>query len=214
MILIHETQLLGTCVLYALYQNTYQLHIEKKENYQKRSPRNKYTILTSQGVKTLSIPLTKGKNQQMPITDVKISYDENWIKNHLETIRSSYGKSPYFEFYFPEIVNSFSKQYTFLYDLNMELLIAMLTLSKIKINIYETENYISDYSSQPGFLDFREKTYLFMNEVSSLLPTYPQVWQSHTGFIPGLSIIDLLLCKGPETISYLNDVQTIVTSKL
>lgn len=214
MTILHESQILGNIIMYSMYLFANDICIEKSEHYQKRSPRNRYDILTSQGVKTLSIPLCRGKNQQMPVSDVKISYDENWIKNHLETIKSAYGKSPFFEFYFPVVEHIFNKRHTFLYDLNLELLISMLKSLKMTIQIQETEIFLPNYPNDNEFLDFRNQTYHFDKVIASHLPAYPQVWQSHTGFTPSLSILDLLLCLGPEAPSYLYDIQPFIRQKL
>jgi len=214
MTILHESQLFATTTLFPVYLAADEILIERREHYQKRSPRNRYNILTSQGVKTLSIPLSKGKNQQMPIIDVKISYDENWIKNHLETIRSSYGKSPFFDFYFQDIERTFKNRYTYLYDLNMDILVLMLKALKIKAKLSETMLYSTDYSKHAKLIDFRERTENFNKKISPQLLAYPQVWESHTGFTPCLSIIDLLLCMGPEAESYLRKIQPMIVQNL
>ena len=72
------------------------LMIEKWENYQKRSYRNKCNILTSQGILTLSIPLQKGKNNAQNIQHVLINKDEDWQTKHIRAIEAAYGKSPFY----------------------------------------------------------------------------------------------------------------------
>ena len=108
--IIQETQIFGPIGIFAHYLNKDEIIVEKHENYQKRSFRNRYDILTTNGVLRLTIPLCKGKNNKMPITEVKLAYDDNWVDIHLQTIRSAYGKSPYFEFYFDDLEKIFARR--------------------------------------------------------------------------------------------------------
>src|SRR4029078_4734922 len=72
------------------------LIIEKHENYPKRTWRNKTAILGAKQALILSVPLQKGKNQHMPITEVKISYDEPWHRIHMHSLQAAYGKTAFF----------------------------------------------------------------------------------------------------------------------
>ena len=117
--------------------NTKEITIDVHENYQKRSFRNKYLILSSNGILPLSVPLSKGKNQQQKIKDVTISYAENWIKIHLDALKSAYGKSPYFEHYYPTYIQLLNKKFATLNELNNAAL--RLILSQLKSDIFIKE---------------------------------------------------------------------------
>lgn len=193
--LLHETQIFSPVHCIQLYFNADVICIEQFEHYQKRSYRNRYKILTSQKVELLSIPLQKGKNCQMPVKDVKISYDDSWPLKHLHALRSAYGKSPYFDFYYLEVERILSQKYTFLFDLNMassEFLLSSLSLSK-------KWAFTSDFRVVPDTEDF----FLWdsLND-GGILP-YPQVWSDRFSFVSGLSTLDLLFCTGPEARRYL-----------
>jgi len=100
---IQSVQCFGPVSFFTKYKLSEKVWIEMHENYQKRSWRNRYQILSSQGPEMMSIPLVKGKNEKQPVSEVRIAYDEPWVTRQLQTLRSAYGKSPYFEDIFPDI---------------------------------------------------------------------------------------------------------------
>lgn len=160
--------------------------IDLFENYQKRSYRNRFEILTSNGKQSLSIPLKKGKNEKQLISEVLISYDSNWPNQHLQTIQSAYGKSPYFEHYFPIIESLFQKRIEKLSELNDAAL--QQSLKSLKID---------------GKFDFTSSYNPDKTVTSYAVKKYPQVFEYKYGFTENLSIIDLLFNTGPEAVLYL-----------
>ncbi len=199
---IQECQIFAPTSVYSHYPALQYITIEKYEHYQKRTSRNRYLILTANGPLTLSIPLTKGKNNHQLIYDVKISYEEDWVKKHLNAIKSAYGKSPYMEFYFPEIEKLFFKKVPFLFDLNtisLELMLKFLGM-----------NLLIDYSStyQNSSLDNKD-TSIKKHHDNITFINYPQVWQEKFNFTPNLSIIDLLFCTGPEALTILKRMKSL-----
>jgi hypothetical protein len=56
------------------------------------------------------------------------------------------------------------------------------------------------------FTDFRNHfTPKFHSTQTTLPKPYTQLFLDKNGFIPNLSILDLLFCKGPESLLYLRD---------
>ncbi len=183
------------------------LTIEVCDHYQKRTCRNRYWINSSQGPLCLSIPLRKGKNQQCPMRDVQIAYDENWNVRHLQSVRSAYGKSAYFEHYFPAFERLLSKRNDFLIDLNKAALEWSLKAIGLRIDLQETTSYLAEYPE--NVRDLRELA--VQNPTTSTVhaaqPTIPyaQPWEEKFGFIDGLSILDVLFCCGPESLTILHN---------
>lgn len=198
--IIQETQIFGPIGIFAHYLNKDEIIVETHENYQKRSFRNRYDILTTNGVLRLTIPLCKGKNNKMPITEVKIAYDDNWVDIHLQTIRSAYGKSPYFEFYFDGLEKIFARKHSLLFDFNMECMLFIFNKLKLPNTISTSNSYEPQYDN---LVDLRNKKWDDSQDHSS----YVQVWEDKFGFTPNLSILDLLFCMGPESISYLRKIE-------
>lgn len=156
--------------------------IQASENYQKNSLRNRCYLTGSQGKFLLSVPLASGKNQQQKIKDVRIAYDFDWISQHLKTISNNYVKSPFFDHYFPKVSQILMNKEKFLLDLNWEIL-------RFLFHAYAYEKTIS-YD-----LVFEISK---SNPIPPVLPApYPQLFEAKTGFVPDLSILDLLFCMGP-----------------
>jgi hypothetical protein len=191
-----QTETLAPIATYHHMLGAQITYIEACENYQKRSTRNKYDILTAQGRHTLHIPLRKGKHQQLPIREVRIAYDEPWIKLHQSAIRSAYGKSPFFEYYYDEWAAILDREYESLFDLNTALRDWTMAKLKTKIEISETTTYDRDPSP---IVDLRGRS--VVDDIR--YRPYVQVWQEKFGFVENLSILDLLLCMGPQALSYI-----------
>ena len=195
---IIESQYLPPISYFAVLLKQPSIFIEQYENYQKGSYRNRCHIATANGILRLSIPLEKGKNNQTPIKEVKIYNADNWQIQHWRAIKSAYGKSPYFEFYADELCLFFEKKYDFLLDWNTDLLRFMTENIGLPVDIQLTDNY---YKNDNSIMDYRniispkkENLNLFQDL------HYGQVFEDKHGFIPNLSILDLLFCKGPEAI--------------
>ena len=173
--------------------------IERQENYQKGSFRNRCTIAYPNGPLTLSIPLKKGKNEQLSITKTAIANGQPWQKKHWAAIRSAYGKSPFFEHYADDLEVIFKTKFDFLFDFNLVLLEKIMDLLQISTKLSFTASY--DISVQSS-LDLREKINPKAHKLSpdpAFNPKrYPQVFEEKTGFLPNLSVLDLLFCCGPE----------------
>ncbi len=102
-------------------QNIDKVYLEHHETYQKKSTRNRTILPFKKETLTISVPLKKGKNRSTPITDVRISYDEDWPKKHLHTIQTIYGSAPYFIYYFDGIKEILNSKPLRLWDLNQML---------------------------------------------------------------------------------------------
>lgn len=156
-----------------------RLVVEACEHYQKGSFRNRCHIAGPNGVQRLSIPLKKGKHNQMPIREVRIAYDEPWQVRHWRSIRTAYGNAPFFEHYADDLAPYYEKRYTFLFDLNLELL---------RLILQQKLGWQGEIALSTSYI---------MAELPDTLPLrYPQVFEDKHGFLPDLSILDLLFCCG------------------
>lgn len=181
---------------YFIKLHTAHVKIEAHENYQKRSIRNKATILGANGIQTLSVPLVKGKTQTQ-IQSVEISYDESWPEYHIKTLESAYGSSPYMAYYLDEIRELLFKRVKFLFDLNLSILEYFKKIELID-NYILSEEYIKH---QPPSLNYRKSSFSWDTYPPSYI--YNQVFEDKYGFKSGLSILDLLFNQGPASRSIL-----------
>lgn len=178
------------------------LVLEKHEHYQKRTWRNKTAILSPQKALTLSIPLQKGKNHDLPITDVKISYDEPWSRIHMHGIQTAYGKTAFFNEIESDIDAIFKNKHQFLWDLNMQFIELFILFFPGEWNIVLTQFY--EVSFPPPDLDLRKGVPAGLSSLSiDSLPVYEQVHRFSNSLLPNLSILDVLCHLGPDTYDYL-----------
>ncbi|MBL7810197.1 MAG: WbqC family protein [Saprospiraceae bacterium] len=185
-----ETQYFPSISWCAAVWNTSVVKLDAAEHYQKGGLRNKCFIAGPNGIQRLSIPLLKGKHQQTPIKEVRISFDEPWQRQHWRSIQAAYGNAPYFEHYAPEIERFFVKKWTFLFDLNQEIFSwALVGKMGWKGDFTLESEYIKPGTYTLG-QDFRN------GKMAATPLPYPQVFQEKHGFLPGLSILDILFCCG------------------
>ncbi len=176
--------------------------IERHGNYSRQSYRNRCVIAGANEPLTLSVPVEKGRSHHIPDKDVKIAYHSNWQKQHWRSIVSAYNASPFFQYYRDEVYPFFITKTTFLFDLNMAITRLMMELTGIEGEISFTGEYLSPAGS--NIVDLRElihpKRPASRWDPSFLPIPYKQVFDQRHGFIPNLSILDLLFNKGPEAV--------------
>ena len=180
------------------------IYIEACENYQKQSYRNRCHFYAADGKQSLSFPIahSEGTHKHL-ISEVLIDYSKPWALQHKRAIISAYRTSAYFEYYQDELFAILDSKPERLLDLNTRLLEFFLDKIGIKAEIRMTENYSQNTDCE----DLREvihpKRPDNILEKLELNKPYFQVFAEKHGFIPNLSIMDLLFNEGPDSIIYL-----------
>jgi len=199
-----ENQFFAPLAVISELVNADKLLIESNENYQKRSFRNRCLIDSAQGTLALSVPLSKGKNEKMPIRDVKINYDYDWQRHHLQSIKSSYGNAPYFEHLVDDINRIYATKHEYLFDLNYVIWQWVIAFVELDIDITTTNQYRREIPD-PMVIDARNKIKTTNYKTMSYqYKPYVQVFAEHHPFIPNLSILDLMFCTGKASLTYLS----------
>jgi hypothetical protein len=166
--------------------------IDVGEYYVRQSYRNRCTITGSHGKQHLVIPVKKAENGKLPLHSVQISYAERWQQVHLRSIQSCYGKTPYFDYFYPEFEDLYTTKTEFLFEWNRNCRLLVFKILRITDFPVETKEYM--HASDADF-DYRN---------TDLLPEtilkYTQPFVDKNGFIQNLSILDLLFNEG--TYSY------------
>lgn len=148
----------------------------------------------------MTIPIVKKSGKKQLVKDVRIDYDTNWRRLHRYGITSAYNSSPFFEFYSDQILPYFDRHYDFLVDLCFELTLEITKMLGLKNQVMLTSSYV--FKEKVDLHDdFRESIHPKSNyrtDPNFILVEYPQVFNEKIGFLPNLSILDLIFNTGPE----------------
>ena len=169
--------------------------IDLGEHYIKRSQRNRAQILSANGVMSLTVNVENANRPRQKIKDVRIDYSKRWQHQHWVSILSAYKSSPYFDHYAHLLEPYYKREWQYLADYNMEYLSTLLRLLGVDDKVNISEKYIA---TSEGDLDLRPKH----NEGSTFVAEpYFQVFSDRMPFEANLSILDLLMCEGPQAVS-------------
>lgn len=168
-------------------------------NYMKQSYRNRCRIATEAGTMTLSVPVEKPHAGNVPMRDMLLSRHGNWAHLHWAAITSAYNSSPFFMYYSDDIRPFFENpfKYRFLFDFNEALRETLCRLLGFDCKVAYSSSYVNDTD---GYDDLREAIHpKRVSPEEGKLARYYQVFENRNGFIPDLSVIDLLFNMGPES---------------
>ncbi len=172
---------------------------EVHDNYQKQTYRTRAYIAHANGRLLLNVPIKHSKTGQRQKTrQVEPEDSFPWQSQHWKSLQTAYRTSPFFEFYEDDLRPLFYRKATNLLNHHLEIFEVVCELIGIEVEPETT----SEYFENPSQLDLR---YLAdaKNEPTFNLDPYTQVLQDHHGFLPNLSVIDLLFNEGPNALSYL-----------
>jgi hypothetical protein len=161
--------------------------IEAFETYKKQTCRNHCEIYGPNGRQKLSVPVIKVNGNHTLTKDIRISSFQNWQKIHWRSIETAYNNSPFFLYYRDHLEPFYIKKFDFLLDLNTRLLEVLSNILRIEKQIDFTDHFENPTGCHNKFL----------------LRHYTQVFENKSGFLPDLSIIDLIFNLGPDARDYL-----------
>ncbi len=203
MILLQPTYFFSI-LQYIAIANADEIIFETEDNFQKQTYRNRCYIYTSQGKQLLNVPVQHSKENKQKTKDVKIDYKDDWHKQQLKTLKTAYSSSPFYEFYIDDLLPVFEKKKHFLLDLNFLAHEIIMDALQLEIAMKKT----TEYEREPKLLDLRILAEDKPKTTYNLEP-YAQVFSENHGFIPNLSILDLLFMEGPNALNYLESQKYI-----
>ncbi len=172
--------------------------IEAHENFQKQTYRSRAHIAGPQGIQVLNVPVNKSVKG---IQECRVSYSENWTKDHLKAIESAYAKSPYYEVLMPDLAAVLTAQPETLWELNSRILDLLLYWLDLPKAWKPTTAYQVDFPGKDLRSMSPKGVQIFTNT------EYHQVFFSKNGFQNNLSALDLLFNLGRSSWDYLNEQQ-------
>ncbi|MGM5469966.1 WbqC family protein [Flavobacteriaceae bacterium LMO-SS05] len=201
-ILLHPTYFpsIASFVAIAKAQN---VTFEVCDNYQKQTYRNRMHIYGANGELSLTVPVVYSQKNRQLYKDILISEDTNWQDLHWKSIQSAYSSSPFFEFYQDAIKPLFTTQHQYLLDFNFKCLEVIYDCLQLDFE-YKCSKH---YNQTPT--DQTDCRILVNNRKERKQPFKPyiQVFDDKHGFIPNLSILDLICNEGPNALMYLEAQQ-------
>ena len=189
-----------------LYVQAYavdRLVVDDLSPFVKQTYRNRAVIATENGSQPLTIPVVHDGGK-VAMRDVRISEHGNWRHQHWNALVSAYRKSPFFEYYADDFAHFYEERDGFLLDFNIRLHTVVCELLGLEREL----KFLSDEAlACEDALDVRSiaepKALSALKE--GLSQPYYQVFAQRNGFIPSLSIVDLLFNAGPEGLLVLRD---------
>ena len=183
--------------------------VEQHDHFIKQTYRNRCVIATTQGPQALTVPVEKYVNDVTETRDIRISDHGNWRHLHWNALLSAYGESPFFEFYADDLRPFFEQRWTYLLDFNMAITQKLCELLDIEPELRLTTQYgvdgLNGKEAIPQENDYRNvirPKHPLADEAFEARPYY-QVYQQKFGFLPNLSILDLLFNMGNEAVLWL-----------
>ncbi|MBR5394138.1 MAG: WbqC family protein [Bacteroidaceae bacterium] len=177
---------------YSAYYRADEVRLEVCDHFTKQTLRNRCWIDSPNGALALTIPVVKTEGKT-PMRDVRISDHGNWRHQHWVALESSYRQSPFFEYYADDFAPFYEKKWEFLADFNEELMALVASLLDIQKPVARTMTYGANGANEANGA-------YGANEAAR---PYYQVFASRHGFLPDLSIVDLLFNLGPEGVLWL-----------
>lgn len=177
-----------------------EITFEVEDNFQKQTNRNRMYIYSPNGLQLLNIPVKHSKEKHQKFKDVRIENDFDWQKNHFKSLEAAYRTSPFFEFFEDDFRPIFEKKHEFMMDLNFLIFEIVNECLGVDLPFSKTLEYFHEIQDKTDFRYLANgKKDTFTNE------EYTQVFEEKHGFIPNLSILDLLFNEGRHAVDYLKN---------
>lgn len=188
-------------------------HIQyKHKNFQNRN-----RIRTDKGPIWLTVPISG--HHRIPITDILIDNNQNWRKVHLNTIKSAYSGTKFFNQYYHFFEKTYSMQWDKLVDLDIYITRFIFQQFGVKAQIFrssehnltkpKTELLIElcktfkgdTYLQDAGGKDYIDEDLIKKSGIKLIFSDFkhPIYKQKFEPFIENMSAIDLLFNYGPES---------------
>ncbi|OQP65629.1 WbqC family protein [Niastella populi] len=197
--LLVESQYFPSVTLMKKSIEVSNIKFDEYEPWRKMSFRNRCVVVGSHGAINLSIPVLEGREQKRLLKEVAIDNRKPWQAQHWKTITSCYNRSPWFAFFEPELAGLYRQPVELLHEWNRICLnwVVMKLGAPIHVDYLKYVPGEQDGVDESQVVDWRNK--ITPKSIQTDFPDpvrYHQVFEERIGFIPHVSILDLLFCEG------------------
>ena len=183
---------------FALLAKYSSVYIEACENYQKQSYRNRCRIYAADGPQALNFPVRhRDGTFNLPIREIEVDYSMPWVEKAERCIETAYRSSAYFEYYRDELFAILDAHPATLWELDMRIIRFFLDRIGLRTELVPTTEFAAEH------VDIHPKRPNAILQENGLDRPYYQVFADRHGFVPNLSVMDLLFNEGPASIDYL-----------
>ena len=196
------------------------VYLDACEHYQKQSWRNRFRFYACDGPQCLNYPVQHSEDTYgRPVTEVRIDYTTPWLVRTERAIASAYESSAYFDYYKDELFSILESRPATVFEMDLGLTRFFLRKTGVAVDLRVTDEYLPVLSREVPVdtgrygLDYRELIHpkrpdSILKELDLEKP-YFQVFAGKYGFVPNLSIMDLLFNEGPDSISWLKKLNPV-----
>ena len=206
--LVLPPALCGSIGYYTLMASHKDVVIDRYCRYDKRRKlMHRYDIADVNGRLTLTVPITKPRIGAT-WNEAGVSAHGGWWNIHKVALWSAYGRTPFFEYYIDEFMPYLQPrdgvQPESLMDLNIGIDAIIRRIAGIESNVRhelsaEEKELINN--GEKSIIDHRNSSFDLDTPIE-----YYQVRAQQQGFIPNLTILDLIFNMGPETPLVLKEI--------
>ena len=174
------------------------VYVEACEHYQKQSYRNRCRIYAADGPQMLNFPVRHREGTfNLPIREIEVDYSTPWVEKAERCIETAYRSSAYFEYYRDELFAILDAHPCSLWELDMRIIRFFLDKIGLRTELVPTAAFAAEH------VDIHPKRPNAILQENGLVRPYYQVFADRHGFVPNLSVMDLLFNEGPASLEYL-----------
>ncbi|GAB4429937.1 MAG: WbqC family protein [Bacteroidia bacterium] len=162
--------------------------------YRKQQYSSRAFIKLPNRIFPLTIPIER-RSAHAPVADKRIAYQQDWQRQHWRSICTAYGAAPYFDYYSDRLAAALHQRHTWLGEHLLHLHHSLCSWLHLPVNWTPSTAWVPPDAAR------RDYRAAFDPSLRTLPPWFvPVPYQQVFGdFVPGLSILDLLLNVGPES---------------
>lgn len=189
----------GTVDYYAAMGACACVTVDDTARYDKRQKgTHRMDIVDTHGLKSLTVPVSRPDNVagQLHWSDIAVSRHGQWWHVVSETLASAYGRTPFFEFYIDRLRPFFSSSTPDIYPDVATLCREADTAVRAILGLDNDISYASQSTVCPPSVTSPAIT---QSDLLIAPIEYYQVRHDKFGFLPHLSVLDLIFNMGPES---------------